>query len=405
MTRFAYSAISLESPSGAAITGRREASDEHALREVLRREGMIALDVRPVRLTDAMRHQLSGDRLRRADTEWFFSTLRLMLENSVPIESAMRTMEELSPRPRVRRACAEVREALRAGSSLGDALEAVPGLASPEHLALLRSGQHSGRLDHVVGLIDQSLENSARVRRTVVGRLTYPAILVVAAIGAVWFLAVRVIPEFASTLEKLGGELPWQTRVTLAGAEVATWVVPILAVLAILAWIAREHLLTPPVRARLDRAALRLPVVGTLIAHREGAMITDVVATMLAGGADVLSGLEQAESVVVSPQIAARLGRARRQVREGSDLGEAFGENKVLPPMITAVVRAGIAGGELVDALRRASRLCVERQERITERLLTLLEPAVIVLLAGAVGWVVYSLVTGMMAITNVEGL
>ncbi len=405
MTRFAYSAISLDSPAGAAISGRREAADEHALRESLRSEGLIAVDVRPVRLADALRHQLSGDRLRRADTEWFFSTLRLLLENRVPIESAVRTMEDLAPRGRIRAACADVRESLRAGAPLADALEKIPGLASAEHLALLRSAQHSGRLDHAVALIDQSIQNAARVRRTVVGRLTYPAILLIAAIGVVWFLAVKVIPEFAATLDKLGGQLPWQTRATLAASDVLTWAVPALAAGAALAWIARHRLLTPDMQARLDRAALRTPVVGSLVWHREAAMITDVLATMLEGGADVLSGLEQAESVVVSGQIGRRLHDARRDVREGADLGEAFARRRVLPPTVNAVVRAGLAGGELNGALRRASRIAVERQERVTERLLTLLEPAVILVLAGAVGWVVYSLVTGMLAITNVEGL
>ena len=405
MTQFAYSAISLDSPSGAAVKGRREASDERALRDSLRREGLIAVDVRPVRLTDALRQSMSGDRLRRSDCEWFFSTLRLLLENRVPIESAMRTMEELAPRPRARRACADVREALRAGATLADALERVDGLASTEHLALLRSGQHSGRLDHVVALVDQSLESTARVRRTVAGRMIYPAILMCAAIGAVWFLSVRVIPKFAETLSTLGGELPWQTRATLAASGVLTWLVPLLAVGAAVAWIGRKQLMTRRVRERMDTLALRLPIVGALVWHRQGAIITDVLATMIEGGADVLSGLEQAESAVSSPQISTRLAAARRDVREGADLGEAFSTRKVLPPMITAVVRSGMAGGELGGALRRASRLCVERQETVVERLLTLMEPAVIVILAGAVGWVVYSLVTGMLAITNVDAL
>lgn len=387
------------------MRGRREAPDEHALRDQLRGEGFLALEVRPVRLSDALRQHLSGDRLRRTDREWFFSTLRLLLENSVPIESAVRTMAELSPRPRVRRVCDEVREALRAGSTLADALEKAGELASVEHLALIRSGQHSGRLDHVVGLVDTSLTNAARVRRTVVGRLTYPFVLLLAAIGAVWFLSVRVIPQFAETLEQLGGELPWQTRATLGAADVLVWGVPVLAVVGAVCWVMRGRIVGPGFRERLDRWSLRTPLVGTLAWHKQAALITDVMATMIEGGSDVLSGLEQAGRVVTSPEIGERLGRAHREIREGADLGEAMMRHAVLPPMIGAVVRSGMAGGDLVGALRRASGLCVERQEIIAERLLTLMEPALIACLAGVVGWVVYSLVTGMLAVTNVQGL
>jgi general secretion pathway protein F len=403
MTQFAFSAIPSDGGAG-TVTGTREAPDESALREALRAEGLIAVEVRPVHVLDALRSAFGTGRVRRGDVAWFYQTLRLLLENRVPIESAVRTMQELAPHPRLARLCGEIRESLRAGETLADAVAARPSLASDHHVALLRSGQQSGRLDHAVALVDGSISSSMEIRRALVGQLLYPALLVLAAIVALWFLSVRVIPRFAETIATLGGELPWQTSATLATASVLAWAVPLLVVALAAAWATRSAWSSPELRVRVHTAALRVPLVGTLLWNAQGALVADMLATMLSGGADLLAGLAQARDVASSPVIAERLDGARRDVREGADPGRALADRRVLPPMATAVVRSGIAGGDLVGSLRRASQLCLETQKTLASRLLTFVEPAIILVLAGAIGWVVYSLVVGMLAITNLGG-
>ncbi|MDX2115434.1 MAG: type II secretion system F family protein [Planctomycetota bacterium] len=409
MTQFAYTAIAVAGSGGAPgaiVRGREEAPDERRLRSELRQRGLLVLEARPVRLRDALRASLGGSGgLKSRDVEWFFGTLRTLLASAVPIESALATMQELAPSERMRSVCGDVRSKLRGGSSLADAVASRAGLAQPRHLALLRAGHESGQLAHAVALIDSGLATARRIRSTVTGRLIYPAILLVAAVGAVWFLATFVVPKFAATLEALGGDLPLSTRVTLGAARAAVWVAPAVLVTGVVLWALRGRLIGRATRARLSRLALRTPLVGGLVWHREGAVISDVIATMIEGGADVLAGLEQAEQVVGSPAIGERLTAARRRIREGTDLGEAFADARVLPPMVSAVLRVGIKGGDLTGGLRRASDMCVSHQERVTEKLLVLLEPAVIVVMAGAVGWVVYSLVMGMLAMNDLGGL
>ncbi|MBL8746468.1 MAG: type II secretion system F family protein [Phycisphaerae bacterium] len=405
MTQFAYTAVALQNASGGMVIGRAEATDERALRDELRKKGLIAVDVRPVHLIDALRATFSRERLRRADAVWFFQTLRMLLSGSVPIESAMTTMHDLAPGPRLKRVAADVRERLRAGASLADAVAASPGLATSQHLALLRAGHESGRLAHVVALIDTNMATGERIRRTLVGRLIYPAILLLAAIAAVWFLAAFVIPKFAGTLESLGGQLPFSTRFTLNFARATVWIAPPIIVALVALYFVRGSLLSANQKAALSRLILRTPVFGSLVWHAQSAIVTDTLATMIEGGGDVLAALGQAQEVVSSPAIAARLDAARKKVREGIDLGEAFSQERVLPPLIGAVLLVGIKGGDLVGGLRRCTTACLERQERATERLLVLMEPAVILLMAGAVGWVVYSLVMGMLAMNDLGGL
>lgn len=402
--RFSYTAIPISNAGGGSVQGLRDALDERSLRDELRRDGMIAIRVRPVRLGDAIREAMSPDRIRRSDSAWFFQTLSTLLASKVSAESALGTMQELAPTPRAGRACRDVREALRGGSSLADAVAGVKGLAGAAHIALLRSGQASGRLDHVVALIDRSITAGQKLRRTVVSRLIYPAILLIAAVVALWFIATWVIPKFRETMESLGGELPAVTELTIGASRVIMWAAPVLILVLGLAFALRGAWLTGRTRERWSKAVLRMPVIGPLVWNAQGALVSDMIATMLEGGADVLSGLEQAQEVATSPEIASRLSAARKQVREGGDVGAALKEQGVLPPMAAAVVQVGVRGGELTAGLRRATEICLDRQDRITGRLLTLMEPAVIVFMAGTVGWIVYSLVVGMLAMNDFSG-
>jgi len=399
VTRFAYRAI----PSGGSagvVAGRLEASDEQSLRRRLRDEGLIPLEIQPVGALDALRTLLGGrGGVGRADQAWFFQTLRRLLGGKVPIESALATMETLAPNPRLTAACSEVRDALRSGGSVAEAVERVPSLANAQHRALLRVGHESGRLEHVVGLIDRSITTRSRIRRTVIGRLTYPAILFVVAILAVWFLASFVLPRFAETLQSAGAELPLSTRATLAAAEWLIWIAPIALLGGAVFAMSRPLSRMPALRRRVQEWALRVPVVRQLVWHAQGGIVAETLATILEGGGDLLVGLEQSEEAVSLDPIRERLSAVRKRVREGEDVGLALEEERVMPPMVAALVRVGVQSGDLAGGLRHASELCLEKQEDLTARLLTLLEPAIILLLAGVVGWVVYSLVSGMLTI------
>ncbi len=405
MTQFSYKAIQVSGGASATVTGTREAPDERTLREDLRAGGLIVIDARPVRLADALKAQVGSSRPRRGDSVWFFQTLNVLMQGRVPIESALSTMRDLAPNPRQRAACDGVRDKLRSGASFADAVGAVPGLAAPHHIEVLRSAAESGSLERAIELIDESLTRTGELKRMLIGRLIYPVLLLIVAVLVVWGLATFVIPKFAQQLSDLGGELPWPTMVTVEIAGALVWAGPILAGGAIVAFAARKQLVTPRMRAALSRLAIRTPVVRDLVWRQQSAMLCDMLATMLAGGGDLLEGLAQARRVVTSPEIVGRLDAAEREVREGRNLGEAFDAHDVLPSLELAMLRTGLESGDLVSGLRRATATSVRRQDEVTQRLMTLFEPAVILVLFLLVAWVVYSLVAGMISMNDLQGL
>jgi type II secretory pathway component PulF len=422
MTQFAYTAVPLShavagaldahaqgahagASSRGVVAGREAAPDEQTLRELLRDRGLLAIEIRPAHMGDALRRSFGPARITKRDTVWFYSTLRTLLESHVPIESALSTMHELSHSPRLAGACSRVRNALRSGGSLADAVSHEQGLNESQHLALLRMGHESGKLAHAVDLVASSLERRQKLAQTVMGRLAYPIILMTAALGAVWVLATFVIPRFAETLSTLGGELPLPTALTLAASRYMVWALPPLVIASVIAWVMRRTLISPALKRTVAHHVLRLPVVGALVWHRDAGIACDLMATMLDGGGDLLSGISLAGDSLSSPIIAERLEAVRTDVREGVDLGESLETHSALPPMPLVMVRIGSRTGELPGALRRASVACAEAQQRTTDRLLVLMEPAIILFLAGIVSWVAYALIVGMLAMNSVGTL
>lgn len=404
MTRYAWTAVPMDASNARVLSGRDQAVDESRLRESLRDRGLLPVDVRPVSLIDAWRAARSGERPTKRDRVWFFSTLATLLSSNIPVAGAMDTMRELADNRATSHAVNSVAESLRHGRSLAEAVSAVPDLASAQDAALLRSGEASGRLAHVIALIDRSIAMREKIRRTLIAKLSYPAILLFASVVVLWFLSVVVIPRFAEQLAAAGIPLPFQTASTLVVADVLMWVLPILVLAGAALLATRSMWYTGAVRLWVARLTLRLPIVSTLVWNNQSAVMTDIMATMLEGGADVLTGLRQAHEVVGHEVIAERLARATEDVRGGRELGDALSQHEVLPPIPLALVRVGLKGGQLVDSLRRATEQALDIQEQLVQRLITLLEPLIILFMSVSVFWVMYALISGMLAVGQVAG-
>jgi len=402
VTQYTYTAVPLDRAAAGAVRGTRSAQDERELRATLREQGLLPVSVRPNHALDALAASFaSRKKLGRSERAWFFQTLAMLLGSRVPVADAVREMERLTPNPKLRAALAEIAAELRGGSALSAAVERRTGLASPAHAALLRSGERSAGLDRAADLVSRSIAAQDALRRALVSKLIYPAILLVVAVIVLWALGAFVVPRFAETLRQLGGQLPWQTALTLRLADAMVWAIPILTLVIGSAVAFREKLVPASVRRRFAERVLTTPIVGPLVWNRAAANVCQTMGAMIEGGADVLSAVDQAIDVTHHPVLRERLAAARRDVREGADLGKAFAEGEVLPSMLVTVVSVGLRSGELAEGLSRAGELAAEETETRSERLLTLLQPAVIALMAGVVAWVVYALIVGMMAMSE----
>ncbi|RMD66537.1 MAG: type II secretion system F family protein [Planctomycetota bacterium] len=406
--RFAYKAVAAQGGAQRRgfVQGVEEAVSVEALRRQLRSRGLVVVQAKPAGKGVAGTWRRGQGRLRAAERLWFFQTLAQLLEGATPLEEALATMQELAPSPRARSACEAVRQRLRSGESLAQAVEAIEGLAPPQQAALLRVGAATGDVARAARLAAEGLVRRRELAQAAWAKLTYPAIVLTAALGAVWFLSVFVVPRISQTLRSLGAELPWMTRATLGVAQAAVWGAPALAALVVAAVVAWRRGWAPPrLRAWLGRRLLEAPVLRDMLWAGQAALACDTIASTVAGGGDVLEGLRLAGQSLGLEALQRRFHEALTLVREGMDVAEALRRTRALPPLVEAVVRTGVRSGDLEGAFARASRVAAQRQREATERFVTFLEPATILALAAVVGWVIYSLVAGMLTIYDLGGV
>jgi len=410
VTEFSYRAAPARAAAASALSGRIDAADEPSARRALREKGLVPIEVRPVAAADRLRAGLLARfgggagalSVRPAERVWFFRTLERFLSRNAPLEEAVKAAAELAKEERVRRSAESVLASLRRGDSLAEACEAVRGMTIPRHSALLRVGYASGRLPRAVSLVADALERSAELKRKIVGQLIYPAVVLVTALVCVWILAAVVVPRIAEQLTALGTALPAPTAYTLAGTRVFVWAAPA-ALFAACGFLAcwRAGVVSDGVKDRVRRQVWRVPVARDLVWNTGGGAAAETVSTLLEGGGELLEGLELARDAAGDPELADRLDAARARIREGADPARALADEGALPPEPAALALIGAKSGDLVGGLRSAAGACAEARERLTGRLTTMINPAVMLVMGGVVGWLFYSLLAGMLAIND----
>src|SRR5690606_21338063 len=291
---------------------------------------------------------------------------------------------------------------LRRGQSFSDALAAT-GLPLPGYfMTLVRAGEQAGLLAQSLADGVAQMEYDEQVRGEVRQALTYPAVLVVAGLGAVVLMFTFVVPRFASLLER-GADLPWLAWVVLNGGMFArAYIGWILAALAIVAVLAARSLARPQPRARWLGRLERWPVIGPWRVEAELASWSKILATLLANRVPLLDALGLAQEGVRSPDRRARLDEVARAVRAGMPLADALEEQAALNATGNNLVRVGERSGELPAMLRSLGRLCENAGRVRMKQFLALLEPAAILVIGGIIGLIMIGII---LAITSANDL
>lgn len=282
---------------------------------------------------------------------------------------------------------------VRQGRALADALQSHPDVFSPMYVGVVRAGERSGRLAAVIDRLADELERQDELRQRLVSAAVYPAALVVLGACSIALLLLFVVPRFASLLLDTGATLPAATAALLGASALLRDQGLILLIGALVALVAGSAYATSDSgRRAISRAWLRLPVIGSIRRGVLAARFARVLGVLLEGGAPMVAALGDTAESVADPRTAEEIRRVREDVRVGSSLAAAVGRGDHFPVELTRLVAVGEESGRLVEFLERAAELLERRSLRATERAVTLLEPAVIVVFGGIVAVVALAL-------------
>ena len=399
MPAFDYVAVD---GAGRTVTGAVEAADETAARGQLGRRRLAPLQVTPARMT-ARADRPKGKSGKLTPKALALTTRQLATLVSVsPIEEALRTLALQADRPVVRRVLEGVHCGVLEGRPLADAMGQQGRAFPPLYRAMVSAGERSGTLQPILERLADDMERDQQVRGKVVTAMVYPAVLAVVALGVVAALMVFVVPKVVDQFDSMNQTLPLLTRMVIGLSELMRhWGWLIMLVLAGLTAAGAAALRDAAIRMRFDRWRLRAPLIGRLTRDLHGAKMARTLSTMIAAGLPVLEGLTITARTVSNRALRQATENMAEAVREGGGLSAAMRRADVFPPILVYMTASGESSGRLEPMLERAADYLEREFATFTAVMLSLLEPAVIVVMGGVVALIVLSILLPILQINT----
>ena len=280
----------------------------------------------------------------------------------------------------------EVRERVKSGEDLSDAFAHFGDLFPPLYASSLKAGERSGELETVIRRFVRYMQILLEARRKAISALVYPAVLVALSGMMIAVMTLYVIPRFQDFYLGLDIELPALTSAILAGSLfLRRNLIAIVIVIAAIVIGFRRWSRSTRGRLTIDHAKIRLPLVGPVLHRFAISELTRSLATLLAGGIPLVPSLEVATRAVGNSYVRHRVEPAAGQLREGSSFHEALTKSGVVPDIAIDMIKVGESTGALADMLNEVSDFLDEEVETRVDRLLTLIEPVMLVVMGAII--------------------
>ncbi|MBK8509978.1 MAG: type II secretion system inner membrane protein GspF [Candidatus Competibacteraceae bacterium] len=403
MPRYRFEAVDA---AGEVLRDEVEAQTPEAAIERLRDQGLLPLSVNEAKgglLRGGLGQPLFSKRraLSRKTVALFTQQLASLLAAGMPLDRALTILIGVSEDDRSKALLERVQEKVRGGSTLADALEAQDAF-SRFYLNMVRAGESGGALETVLRRLNEFLERSQALRETVTSALIYPIILLTVSALSVIILLTFVVPQFQRLFADAGKTLPLATQIVIAvgdGFRYYWWAGAIVIVLIVAA--VRRMLNQPDSRARWDRWLLRAPLFGDLIAKVETARLTRTLGTLLGNGVSLLNALTIVRETLTNQVMASALGEVAEHAKTGRGLAEPLMEAGHFPKLAVQMIRVGEETGQLQEMLIQVADTYDGEVQTAVKRLLTLLEPALILGLGAVVAGIIMSILVAILSLNE----
>ncbi len=389
--------------AGRTVSGSVTAADEAAARKALAKRQLTPLQLSPGRAGVVVASSKAGRTGRLSPKALALTTRQLATLISVsPLEEALRNLMLQADRPNVRRVLEGVHAGVIEGRRLSDAMGQQGAAFPPLYRAMTAAGEQSGALQPILERLADGLERDEVVRGKVLTALVYPCVLAVVALGVIVAMMTYIVPKVVDQFDSMGQTLPLLTRLVIGLSDLMRdWGWLLLLVLgAVVAagLIARRR---EAVRLKLDAWVLRLPLVGRLTRDLHGARMARTLSTMIAAGLPVLEGLTITARTVSNRALRRATEQMAEAVREGGGLSAAMRRAEVFPPILVYMTASGESSGRLEPMLERAADYLEREFSNFTAVMLSLLEPAIIVVMGGIVAVIVLSILLPILQINT----
>jgi general secretion pathway protein F len=378
---------------GKRSKGVVEASGRQAAGRQLREQGLFLENLQEIRGGEQQKSRQLTRRVQVLQLAVATRQLATMLAAGMTIDEALATVADQQEPPALGKALARVRDDVLQGVSLSRALRDDARIFPEIYTNMVEVGEASGTLDKVLQQLAEFLEDQARIGARLKAALSYPLLMLLVGGGVLAFLLAFVVPKVTRMLEDLDQALPLPTLWLMGfSAFLAAywWLLALLALL--LFWMARQQLKTERGRLWFDRQKFRLPLFGPLLLQSATARFSRTMGTLLRSGVPLLTALEIVTGLMDNRHLQKLLSEVGRAVREGAGLAGPLRRAGIFPAMLPQMIAVGEQSGDLEQMLLKVAENYEYQVETRLNGLMSLLEPLMILVMGGVVGFIVLAI-------------
>ncbi len=393
MPVFEYKGVS---SSGRNVSGVQDGESLKSVRAKLKRDGIVILDIREggsLRATRQLELPIGGGRVKLADVANATRQLSTLLGAGIPLMEAVNVLVDQEDKAKLKSVLAAVRDSVREGASLGEALKQHPRVFSGLYVNMVSAGEMSGALEITLARLADFLDEQVSFRGKMGSALLYPALMTVVGIGMLIFIFSFVMPRVVGMFAEMKQQLPLITVVLLGLVRFFStfwWLLLLLAGTAV--YYGRRYLRSAEGKERVDQGVLKAPLIGPLVRMIAVSRFARTLGTLLQNGVPMLTALEIVQSVIGNTVLADAVKRARENVREGESIADPLRRSGLFPAAVVQMVSVGEKSGELEKMLLKVADSFDRTVDNRITGLMSLLQPLIILAMAVVVGFVVVAI-------------
>lgn len=374
---------------GQLQSGVIEASSREAAIDVLQRNDLIILKLRAEIEAPLLSKKINiFEKVRSKEVVIFSRQLSTLFGAKVPLVESLQILSGQTPNVFFQEVIMDLAKELEGGMALSQAMSRHPKVFSSFYISMIKSGEVSGKLEEVFDYLADSLERQFTLSSKVFNALIYPAIVLVVFVIIIILMFTYVLPKLKMMVEESGQELPLPTQIVFAISDFminyGIYFLPILLIGGIYG--ARYFFSTSEGKFLKDKMVLRMPLFGVLFQKMELARFSDSLGTLVAGGLPIVQAIEITSDVVDNEEYRVVFQKTAEQVKKGFTISSILKSYPVIiPPMVSQMIYVAEETGKLEEILKRISKFYSEETSRTLDTLVTLIEPLMVVVMAGFV--------------------
>ncbi|MEW6380841.1 MAG: type II secretion system inner membrane protein GspF [bacterium] len=395
MAIFEYRALDRQ---GKSVKGLIDADSPQDAQAKLRRDNIYPFNLK---ITTAAHKRLSKNELftllqpktKTREIAVITRQLATLLKAGLPLMQALAALVDQIDAEHTKKIFIDIREKVKGGMPLSKAMSEHPQVFFRLYVQMVRAGEASGSLDHVLASLANYLEKKIQQRNKILSTLAYPAFMLLIGVAVLTFLMIYVIPTITNIFVEMKQSLPLPTLVLIRSSELLQrfWL-PLLPALALLVLAFNKYRHTESGGLFVDRTLLKLPVFGELIRKIDTARFAQTLGILVCNGVPILDSLAIVKDVITNRLLANAIEEARHCLQQGEDLAVPLKKAKVFPPIVTHMIAIGEKSGQLEEMLANIAEGYANEVDMTVNSLTSILEPAIILLMGAIVAFVVLSI-------------